>query len=113
MSACFYIEVVAILTHFVYGIVRWAYEGGGNINEEIALPVLVFLYWLVAILYLTALILAVIVGKVKTVVAVIVFTIIGVGLVNLIILFGLVAMIVVVIAFLIALYNNLLYILFV
>lgn len=113
MSACFYIEVVAILTHLVYGIVRWAYEGGGNINEEIALPVLVFLYWLVAILYLTALILAVIVGKVKTVVAVIVFTVIGVGLVNLIILFGLVAMIVVVIAFLIALYNNLLYILFV
>ncbi len=113
MPASFYIEVVAILTHFVYGIIRWAYEGGGNINEEIAVPVLVFLYWLVAILYLAALLAAVLLGSVKSVIGVIVFAVIGVGLVNLIILFGIVAMFIVVVAFLIALYNNLLYILFV
>lgn len=113
MPASFYIEVVAILTHFVYGIIRWAYEGGGNINEEIAVPVLVFLYWLVAILYLAALVAAVVQGRVKSVIAVIVFTVIGVGLVNLLILFGIIAMIFVVILFLIVLYSKLLYILFI
>lgn len=80
MPACFYIEVVAIITHFIYGIIYWAYEQGGNINQEIAVPVLTFLYWLVAILYLASLIAAFIQGSVKTVVSVIIFGVLGVQL---------------------------------
>ena len=90
MPVSFYLEVVAIVTHFIYGIIYWAYEGGGNINEEIAVPVLTFMFWLIAILYLGALVAAVVQGSVKTVIGVILLTVIGVGIVQLIVAIGIV-----------------------
>ena len=73
----FYIEFVAVVVHCIYGIIRWAYEQGGNINEELAVPVLTFLYWTVGILYLASLLAALLFGRGHSVVAVIVFGMIG------------------------------------
>lgn len=86
----FYIEFVAVVVHCIYGIIRWAYEQGGNINEELAVPVLTFLYWTVGILYLASLLTALFLGRVHSVVAVIVFGMIGVGLAYAIMTFGLI-----------------------
>lgn len=89
MPVCFYLEVSAIVLHCVYGIVRWAAQMGGNINTSVAVPVLVGMYWIIAVLYLGALVTSLFQGGVRTVVAVVIFGFIGIHVANLVLIMGL------------------------
>lgn len=89
MPVCFYLEMSAIVLHCVYGIVHWAVQMGGNVNSEIAVPLLVGMYWLIAILYLGALVASVIQGGVHSVIATVVFGIVGIHIANLVLALGL------------------------
>lgn len=82
------IELCAIILHCIYGITSWAVREGGNINHEIADPLMTVMFWLVAILYLASLVTAVFAGKIGSVIACIVFGIIGIEICNAILFFG-------------------------
>ena len=84
MAVSVYLEVSAIVLHCVYGIVHWATQMGGNVNTEIAVPLLVGMYWLIAILYLGALVASVIQGGVHSVIATVVFGVVGIHIANLV-----------------------------
>ena len=81
------IELIAIITHCIYGIVRWG-SAGGNTNQEIAGPVLSFMFWLVAILYLASLVTAVLAGRIGSVIGCIILGVIGIEICNAILFFG-------------------------
>lgn len=89
MPVYFYLEISAIVLHCVYGVVHWAFQLGGNINTEIAVPLLSGMYWLIAILYLGALIAAVLFGRVTSVIATVVFGVVGIHIANLVLVLGL------------------------
>ena len=89
MAVSVYLEVSAIVLHCVYGIVHWATQMGGNVNTEIAVPLLVGMYWLIAILYLGALVASVIQGGVHSVIATVVFGVVGIHIANLVLFLGL------------------------
>ncbi|MBQ3135511.1 MAG: hypothetical protein IJB75_06845 [Oscillospiraceae bacterium] len=89
MPVCFYLELSAIVLHCIYGVVHWAFDMGGNINTEIAVPLLTGMFWLIAILYLGALVAAVLFSGITGVISTVVFGVVGIHIANLVLVLGL------------------------